>query len=71
MGLFRKSRWERMVVNPVSDSLGLPHGVRSSLATAQPPKAVTSGLAALASLTVGSAAVSSLRRRGAGSRDES
>lgn len=61
--LHRKSRWER-VVRPVVDPLGLPKGVKSGLA--DPPKPVKSVIAAVSGfvgLTVGSAALSSLRQR--------
>jgi hypothetical protein len=61
--LHRKSRWER-VVKPVVDPLDLPKGVKSGLT--DPPKAVKSGMAAaggVVGLSLGSAAVSSLRRR--------
>lgn len=70
--LHRKNRWERLVVEPISDSLHLPGAARYALL--HPPKAVKSGLATvggIAGLTAGSAIVSSLRRRSEGSRNDS
>jgi len=63
--LHRKSRWERLVVEPVSDALDLSGTVRYRLL--HPPKALKPGLATLGGLvglTAGGAALSSLRRRG-------
>ncbi len=73
MGLLhRKSRWERLVVEPISDSMHLPGAARYAML--HPPKGVKSGLATLGGvvgLTAGSAIVSSLRRRSAESRNDS
>jgi hypothetical protein len=62
--LHRKSRWERAVIEPISQSLDLPAGIRYRLA--HPPKALKPGLGALGGLlglTAGSAVLSSARRR--------
>jgi hypothetical protein len=65
MGLLhRKSLWERAVIEPISQTLDLPAGVRYRLA--HPPKALKPSLGALGGLvglTAGSAALSSARRR--------
>jgi hypothetical protein len=69
----KESRLQRLI-RPVSDSLERPLDVMSSMPRKVSPKARNSGLAAaggLVGLTAGSAAVSSLRRRSKGSRNNS
>lgn len=62
MGLLqRKTRVDR-VLKAVGGSR-LPSAVGSALTDLRPPKAVTSGLAAAAVVTAGSAGVSAMRRR--------
>lgn len=69
--LHRKSRWERMVVEPISQTLDLSGAARYRLL--HPPKALKPSLATLGGLlglTAGSAALSSVRHRSE-SRDRS
>jgi hypothetical protein len=68
----KESHLQRLI-RPVSDSLERPLEVMSSMPRKVSPKAGKSGLAAagLVGLTAGSAAVSSLRRRSKGSRNNS
>jgi len=67
MGLLqRKTRVDR-VLKAVGGSQ-LPSAVGSALTGIRPPKAVTSGLAAAAVVTAGSAGVSAMRRRAEESR---
>jgi hypothetical protein len=68
-----KSHLQRLI-RPVSDALERPLGAMSNMPRKVSPKAGKSGLAAaggLVGLTAGSAAVSSLRRRSKGSRNNS
>jgi hypothetical protein len=67
MGLLqRRTRLDR-VLKAVGGSQ-LPSAVGSALTGIRPPKAVTSGLAAAAVVTAGSAGVSAMRRRAEESR---
>jgi hypothetical protein len=69
----KESHLQRLI-RPVSDSLERPLGAMSNMPRKVSPKAGKSGLAAaggLVGLTAGSAAVSSLRRRSKGSRNNS
>jgi hypothetical protein len=67
MGLLQRRTRIDQVLKAVGGSQ-LPSAVRSALADIRPPKAVTSGLAAAAVVTAGSAGVSAMRRRAEESR---
>jgi hypothetical protein len=69
MGLLQRRTRVDQALKAVGGSQ-LPSAVGSALTGIRPPKAVTSGLAAAAVLTAGSAGVSAIRRRAEESRHD-
>jgi hypothetical protein len=71
MGLLQRRTKLGKLVKDAGDA-HLPAALGSALSgvRVRPPKAVTSGLGAVAALTAGSAAISALRRRSEESRDD-
>jgi hypothetical protein len=68
MGLLQRRTKLGQAVKAIGD-VKVPPQVGAALSRARPPKAVTSGVSALAALTAASAGVSAMRRRSDGEGD--
>jgi hypothetical protein len=66
--LRRRTRREQII--KAAREIQLPSGIRSSLSDIDAPKAVKSGATAVVAATAASAAISAVRRRVEGTRDD-